>query len=127
ASADKSWSDAEADVVTRVPEEWLEDLKGKQRVRRDFTHLLPKRLHVATTGLVGADPSAAVLAGHFIGAPFRFCLNCRVSSSGRSTSDFGKLSELGTAGRSTATTILSLSAVRYLKHDAKLEPRAQKL
>jgi ATP-dependent helicase YprA (DUF1998 family)/very-short-patch-repair endonuclease len=128
ASASNPWSDAPDQVVAHAPEEWLEEFKGKARVKRDFAKLLPRAMHVATTGVVGKrEAGAAGIDGHFVAAPFRFCLNCRVSYSGRSTSDFGKMSELGSAGRSTATTILSLAAVRYLKHDADLEPRAQKL
>jgi len=45
----------------------------------------------------------------------------------RQASDFGKLTSLGTEGRSTATTVLSLSAIRYLRADELLAPRARKL
>src|SRR5262249_13289953 len=64
--------------------------------------------------------------GHFIPAPFRFCLCCGVAYNARQSSDFGKLSALGSEGRSTATTILSLSAVRHMR-ESKLESTARKL
>jgi hypothetical protein len=45
----------------------------------------------------------------------------------RATSDFGKLTALGTEGRSTATTILSLATIRHLRKAQTLDPRARKL
>ena len=53
----------------------------------------------------------------FIPAPFRFCLCCEVSYGARQTSDFAKLSSLSSEGRSTATTILSLSAIRSSRNE----------
>jgi hypothetical protein len=47
-------------------------------------------------------------------APFRFCLYCGVSHGPR-RADFGKLLTLGAGGRSSATTILSLTAIRTLR------------
>lgn len=68
------------------------------------------------------------MKSHYIPAPFRFCLNCGVSYNFRQRTDFGKLSSLGSEGRSTATTILSLSAVRALRsEDLELPQKARKL
>jgi hypothetical protein len=50
-----------------------------------------------------------------------------VSYRGQQRSDFTKLGTLGSEGRSTATTILSLSAVRHLRRDEALRPEARKL
>jgi hypothetical protein len=58
-------------------------------------------------------------------APFRLCLQCGVSYATRER-DFGKLTTLGSEGRSTATTVLSLSAVRHLRADETLEDKARK-
>ncbi len=62
----------------------------------------------------------------FLPEPFRFCLHCRVAYDFRTTSDFGKLTSLGTEGRSTATTILSLATIRHLPEgtDARSPLRA---
>ncbi len=54
-----------------------------------------------------------------------FCLNCGVAYSARQ-SDFGKLSTLSSEGRSSATTLLSLSAILSLKA-SDLAKHAQKL
>src|ERR1019366_7523091 len=51
----------------------------------------------------------------------------RVAYDFRTTSDFGKLTSLGTEGRSTATTILSLATIRHLRKEPTLDPRARKL
>jgi very-short-patch-repair endonuclease len=64
---------------------------------------------------------------HFVPAPFRFCLRCGVSYGGRVISDFPKLGQLGSEGRSTATTILGMSAVRGLKTARELNAEARKL
>src|SRR5207248_327363 len=56
-----------------------------------------------------------------------FCLRCGVSHGGRQPKDFGKLMTLGAGGRSSATTILSLAAIRSLRGDESLEQRARKL
>ena len=63
----------------------------------------------------------------FIHAPFRFCLNCGIEYAGTQRSDFPKLASLGTEGRSTATTILTLAAIRQLQDQESLSPTARKL
>jgi hypothetical protein len=57
----------------------------------------------------------------------RFCLHCGVSYGSWQSLDFPKLALLGTEGRSSATTVLSLAAIRYLRDDATLPARARKL
>src|SRR6266516_3210227 len=64
---------------------------------------------------------------HFVHTPFRFCLNCGVAHAGRQPRDFGKLMTLGAGGRSSATTILGLAAIRSLRSDEQLKPEARKL
>lgn len=115
-----SGTDAE---IERVPEDWLEEGPKGRRIRRDRRDWLPRPARVA---LDGRFAESGVRCS-WIPAPFRFCLRCGISYGFRQTSDFGKLSSLGTEGRSTATTILSLSAVRQLRRDARLDPEARKL
>ncbi len=103
-------------MFDRLPSDWVELVNGSRRVvsarRRDCR--CPSRS--PPTG----PQSEPGLACHFIGAPFRFCLQCGVSYDSRQRSDFAKLSTLSSEGRSTATTVLSLSAVRHLRTDATL-------
>jgi hypothetical protein len=65
----------------------------------------------------------------FVPAPFRFCLNpqCRVAYTNRQRSDAGKLATIGVDGRSTATSILALSAILQLRNDTTLRQEARKL
>lgn len=60
-------------------------------------------------------------------APFRFCLQCGVSYGARQSSDFAKLTELSSGGRSTDTTILSMAVICRLRSDQNLIPKARKL
>jgi ATP-dependent helicase YprA (DUF1998 family) len=108
---------------SRLPEDWLEPFKGGIRVKRGHRGKLPEAVVVDPSGEV----SHIGLDYHFVRSPFRFCLNCGVTYGSREYSDFGKLATLSSEGRSTATTILSLSALRALRHDETLELKARKL
>lgn len=119
------WPDGDAgELLDRVPEDWVEEHRGNDRIKRSFREQLPEPVRVAPDGrLVAGDGG---MGGHFLSSPFRFCLCCGVAYNSRQSSDFGKLSALGSEGRSTATTILSLSAVRQMRASS-LEPKARKL
>jgi superfamily II DNA/RNA helicase/very-short-patch-repair endonuclease len=123
ASATNPWPVNDDGVPARMPDELVEEVKGVLRIRKDFTSYRPAPIAVNTDGV----EAPGGLTMQWIEAPFRFCLNCRVSYPGSARSDFGKLAELGTGGRSTATTVLTLSAIRYLKHETDLPERAKKI
>jgi ATP-dependent helicase YprA (DUF1998 family)/very-short-patch-repair endonuclease len=107
----------------RIPEDWIEaGRNGVERIRSSQRPKMPEPLKVRPDGEVGADGELC----HFIRAPFSFCLNCGVAY-GLQRSDFPKLSTLGSEGRSTATTVLSLSLLRNLRRDPTLEDHAKKL
>lgn len=116
------WPSLDEDVVNRVPVDWLEDTSGASRIRADRRRDLPRPVTVTPDGF-GSETG---VEAHFVGAPFRFCLNCGVSYAPRQ-GDFAKLASLASEGRSTATTITSLSAVRGLRHAEDLKPEARKL
>jgi len=120
-STQRPWPSDPAEVAARVPEEWLDE---RGRIRRNRRGSLPQQVQVTTGGRQNGEGVTA----WYVPAPFRFCLNpeCGVSYGFRQRSDFPKLTALGTEGRSTATTILSLSAVRHLR-DMDLEEKAKKL
>jgi hypothetical protein len=50
--------------------------------------------------------------------------SCGISYGSWQSLDCPKLASLGTEGRSSATTVLSLTAIRYLREDASLHARA---
>ncbi len=122
-STENPWPSGTGEELSKLPEDWVEDTNQGQRVRSSRKKNLPRPVIVKTDG----KESMEGLQGHFLESPFRFCLHCRVSYDFRTTSDFGKLTSLGTEGRSTATTILSLATIRHLRKEQSLDPRARKL
>jgi hypothetical protein len=122
---DCPWPDEDSqEFFNRVPEDWVEEHRGNPRIKRSYREQLPQPVNVRTDGRLSTSGEGR--RGHFVPASFRFCLSCGVAYNARQSSDFGKLSALGSEGRSTATTILSLSAVRHMRNSG-LDPKAQKL
>jgi ATP-dependent helicase YprA (DUF1998 family) len=96
------WPLDEGEVQKRLPDDWLEEKGDAWRVKSHYRKLLPRTLRVAPSG----KEDASGVEGQFIPTPFRFCLSCSVTYSGHQQSDYGKLTTLGSGGRSTSTTIL---------------------
>jgi len=114
-----------ADVVARnYPEDWVEIFHGAWRLKNYYRKYRPIAIHVDTLG--GADESGT--PGWYIPGPFRFCLNgeCGAEYSGHVRSDLSKLSSLSGEGRSSATTILTLSVLKRLI-EGDLDDEAKKL
>lgn len=123
-SSNEPWPDDIGSIVDRVPETWIEEGPGGAlRVKRDQRKRLPEPVTVSTLGELNVSGQRAWL----IRGQFQFCLACGVAYGSRQRSEALKLSTLGAGGRSTATTILSLAAVRYLRHDKALSREARKL
>jgi hypothetical protein len=116
-SKDNPWPIDEDSLKERLPDEWLEEHRSGSRIRRNRRSDLPLPMHVRADGvsLEGFTLDNDGLDCHFVPAPFRFCLYCGISYGFRQTDDFAKLASLSSEGRSTATTILSLSAIRRLR------------
>lgn len=110
-------------LLERVPEDWLEERNDELRVRTTQRKHLPETHRVDTLGQLSDDG----LPVQFIAGKFRFCLHCGTSYNPRQGSEFSKLTQLSSGGRSTDTTILSLSLIRNLRHDLSLLPKARKL
>jgi len=117
------WPDDAGEVIERLPDDWLETFGGVPRVKRARRSKLPQPVRIDAA----AHEHEQGVDFHFIKAPFSFCLNCGVAYSSRQRSDFGKLATLAAGGRSTATTVLSLAALRALRRDKTLERKARKL
>jgi hypothetical protein len=122
-SSTHPWPVDAEEMMQRLPDDWLEEHRGAFRVRANRRAFLPQLVRIDPEG----DEADAGLDCAYLPAPFRFCLRCGVSYGFRQTSDFAKLASLGTEGRSSATTILSLAAIRYLRQDQTLHERARKL
>jgi ATP-dependent helicase YprA (DUF1998 family)/very-short-patch-repair endonuclease len=122
-SDSEPWPSTEEEIVERLPDDWVELENGVVRIRRDQRAKLPKPIRINKQG----EETACGRVAHYMGAPFHFCLQCGISYSATQRSDFSKLASLSSEGRSTATTILSLSAIRHLRRQTDLEGDARKL
>lgn len=123
-SSDRPWPSDPATQLQRLPDSWLETrTDGTVRVIANRRDRVPVRCSVLPDGTEGGGG----MEGWFLPAPFLFCLHCGVEYDARQRSDFGKLATLGTEGRSSATTLLTLTGIRRLRRDESLEPKARKL
>ena len=122
-SEQNPWPEDSRAVAERVPDAWLEMKNGERRVRQHQRKNLPQKVYISSQAVKGEGRQAA----WWLSAPFRFCLHCGVSYNARQSSDFGKLSTLGSEGRSTATTVMTLSSIRKLRADEALVAKARKL
>src|SRR5947209_7634117 len=127
-SEENPWPLDEDAIKERLPDEWLEEHRAGMRVRRNRRDDLPLPMLVQSDGTApdGITAYENGLNCHFVPAPFRFCLHCGVSYGSRQIGDFAKLASLSSEGRSTATTVLSLSAIRRLR-DAPTQPIPPKM
>jgi len=100
------------DLENQYPENWLEVRKGATRIKPYYRRFAPKNVRVNTKGEVVHQG----LSGWYISGPFRFCLSpeCDAHYEGRNVRELTKLSGLSSEGRSSATTILTLSSLKYL-------------
>ena len=112
------------DLEGQYPEDWLEFQDGVARLKSHFRRYRPLAVQVNTLGGVASKG----LPAWFISGSFRFCLNpdCDAYYDGSVRSDLSKLSGLSSEGRSSATTMLALSSLKYLI-GTDLDERTKKL
>ena len=122
-SSSDPWPEEFEAMLERIPEDWIEETRTGRRVRRDRRDNMPHSVRIGTDGREIEDG----LQAWYVPVPFRFCFHCGVEYGFRQAADFAKLASLASEGRSTATTILSLSAIRSLRADETLHPEARKL
>ncbi len=99
------------DIESQYPENWLEVRGGSTRLKPYYRRSAPVSVQVSTEGEVVHEG----VSGWFISGPFRFCLNpeCDAYYEGN-IRELTKLSGLSSEGRSSATTILTLSSLKHL-------------
>jgi ATP-dependent helicase YprA (DUF1998 family)/very-short-patch-repair endonuclease len=117
------WPEDSSEINDRIPDDWLENRSGAPQIRSNRAKDLPRRVQLNPNG---QEEKVGLIMQH-TNAPFRFCQHCGVSYGMRQTSDFAKVTTLGSEGRSTATTILTLSTIRHLQQDEGLLQEAKKL
>ncbi|HOG26889.1 MAG TPA: DEAD/DEAH box helicase [Candidatus Cloacimonas sp.] len=109
----------DCDLTAMIPPEW-KDINGNIIAARKYD--MPEKVSVRPDGI--ENPAGRIM--YFFKTPFRFCPSCGVSFDATQRSDFPKLTALGTEGRASATTILSLSVIRNIKQ-MDMEDKAKKL
>lgn len=117
------------DQLDRYPETWLEQSKkGEIILKTRLKKHKPTAVFVLSDGTLLSNKQAqGKQNGWFIPERFRFCLHCGVAydDSGK---DALRLMGLSGEGRSSATTMLTLSALRYLyEQDQSLSAEAKKI
>ena len=102
---------------------WIEYRGGLPRLKYNYRKYQPREVRVDTLGMIAKEG----LKGWYIPEAFRFCLqrDCSAEYSAR-LKETSKLSGLSSEGRSSATTVLALSALKYLAA-ADLESATKKL
>ena len=106
------------------PEEWLEETKrGEIRLKAGYRRHRPERRLVLPDGTESA-------AGHpawFLPGKFRFCPTCSQTHDARGR-DGNRLASLSAEGRSSATTVLVSSVLRWFHEpEQNVEPDKRKL
>ena len=105
------------------PETWVEfDASGNPRLKKYYRDARARRFVVAPDGHVGSGMKVWFLPGKF-----RLCLRCG-STQGGSARDRTRLASLSAEGRSSATTVLVASVLRWM-HGAEsgLDPYTRKV
>lgn len=117
---DNSW---DGNALENYPENWIEEFKGKSRIKSNFKKYKPLRFLVNAAG----NPSQDGEPGWFIPGSFRFCLHCGIAHVARGR-DTSRLTGLSGEGRSSASTVLAISALTYmLEQDSELPEEAKKI
>lgn len=111
------------DEVEFLPDHWLNE---RGNLKKEYKPHRPVLLHVHSYGEIASLSEKEAQSGWFQPEPFMLCLNCGEAYTRRDQKDFRKLARLSSEGRSTATTLLSLTAVSAMRQ-TDLEPEAQKI
>lgn len=105
--------------IEDYPETWIEVTRqGEQRLKRNYRKLAAERLVVGTDGVVAATG----VPFWFLPGKFRFCLRCGTTH-GAQGRDINRLAGLSAEGRSSATTVLVSSALRWM-HQRRMPEHA---
>lgn len=109
-----------------LPDSWLDiSSAGQVRVQKKYKARIPQRIYYDTHGNCSDEPREGWMQGWFMTAPLLFDPTSGLMPD-RQTKDSTKLSQLGTEGRSTATSISAFAILtRMAEHGYRL--RDQKL
>ncbi len=109
-----------------LPENWFEQRQGGLQPKRGFAEHIPRHCWVRPDGALSDQPLAGAVEGWLQPRPLLLCLRCRAAYDRRDR-EFRKLATLSQTGRSTATTILSSSAVVAMRAASRPDDTANKV
>lgn len=119
----KFWSEGE---LARLPDNWIQEKpNGDVVVKKNYKDSIPKKIYFDASGTFSEKDISLPYWGWYIPFPLLFDPTSGVFYD-RKTSENTKLSKLGIEGRSTSTTILSLSTIKSLGRDNQIKEQ-QKL
>lgn len=98
-----------------LPETWLDITRDQPKIKQNYKKAVPYNVSVDPQGNEGQGQ-----AFWYIPGKFRFCLSCGQLHEAHGK-DINRLASLSGEGRSSATTILTLSALRQLFSDEEPE------
>lgn len=112
-----------ADRDEDYPETWLDfDSAGNPRIKSHYRAARAREVVVAPNGKMGSGAKAWFIPGRF-----RFCLRCGTTHA-TSARDRTRLASLSAEGRSSATTVLVASALRWMHgRESELPAHTRKL
>lgn len=111
------WTGNEEDL----PESWF--VRG--RIKKEFRDHVPQRLYLRPNGEVSLEDVPGTVPCWFLKKPFLLCPSCGVVYT-RRENEFRKLARLSSEGRSTTTTLLSLTTIAQMRAQG-LDRRSSKL
>lgn len=99
--------------IEDLPESWLDLTREPPKIKQNYKQAVPRSVRVNVQGTEGQGELFWYVPGKF-----RFCLHCGQLHEAHGK-DINRLSSLSGEGRSSATTILTLSALRQLFNDVE--------
>ncbi|PHN59440.1 DEAD/DEAH box helicase [Pseudomonas sp. ICMP 8385] len=101
--------------IEDLPETWLDLSRDQIKIKQNYKKSVPYSVTVNPQGNEGCGESFWYIPGKF-----RFCLNCGQLHEAHGK-DINRLASLSGEGRSSATTILTLTALRQLFNEKEPE------
>lgn len=95
-------------LLEDLPESWLDLTRAEPKIKSTYKKAVPTPTQVDPSGLEGRGERYWYISGKF-----RLCLNCATLHEAHGK-DINRLASLSGEGRSSATTVLTLSALRQL-------------
>lgn len=91
-----------------LPESWLDLTRDEPKIKQNYKNAIPRKVSIDPRGIETGSEEY-----WFIPGKFRFCLSCGQVHEAHGK-DINRLASLSGEGRSSATTILTLTALRQL-------------